>query len=124
MTTAAPDISWSGPGGTFNLRVAAVIITCLIAVDTESGEYVGLVRVWNTPGRPRLGLIGVVPSYRRRGLATLLLARVFRTLRQQDKTEVTAEVDDANAASRSLLLRLGARRKGGFVEVIKRQRAQ
>jgi RimJ/RimL family protein N-acetyltransferase len=98
--------------------------TYLIAVDMESGEYVGLVHVWNTPGRPRLGLIGVVPSYRRRGLATLLLARVFRTLYQQGKTEVTAEVDDANAASRPLLLRLGARRTGGFVEVIKRPHAQ
>ena len=85
--------------------------TYLIAVDTASGEYVGLVRVWNTPGKPRLGLIGVVRSYRRRGLATLLLALVFRTLHHQGKTEVTAEADDMNAASRSLLLRFGARRK-------------
>ena len=98
--------------------------TYLIAVDTQSGEYVGLARVWNTPGKPRLGLIGVVRSHRRRGLATSLLARAFGTLHQQGKTEVTAEVDDANAASRSLLLRLGARRKGGFAEVIKQQRAR
>ncbi len=97
--------------------------TYLIAVDTASGEYVGLVRVWNTPGKPRLGLIGVVRSYRRRGLATLLLTRVFRTLHQQGKTEVTAEADDMNAASRSLLLRFGARRKAGFVEVSRRRRA-
>jgi hypothetical protein len=33
--------------------------------------------------------------------------------------EVTAEADDTNTASRSLLLRLGARRDGGSVEVIK-----
>jgi ADP-ribose pyrophosphatase YjhB (NUDIX family)/RimJ/RimL family protein N-acetyltransferase len=98
--------------------------TYLIAVDTESGEYVGLLRIWNTPGKPRLGLIGVVRSYRRRGLATLLLTRAFRTIHQQGKTEVTAEVDDANTASRSLLLRLGARRKAGFVELIKRRRTQ
>jgi ribosomal protein S18 acetylase RimI-like enzyme len=97
--------------------------TYLIAVDTRSAEYVGLVRVWNTPGRPRLGLIGVLRAYRRRGLATMLLAQVFRTLRQQDKAEVTAEVDDDNIASRSLLLRFGARRKSGFVEVVKSRRA-
>jgi len=98
--------------------------TYLIAADTESGEYVGLLRIWNTPGKPRLGLIGVVRSYRGRGLATLLLTRAFRTVHEQGKTEVTAEVDDADVASRSLLLRLGARRKAGFVELIKRQRTQ
>jgi RimJ/RimL family protein N-acetyltransferase len=66
----------------------------------------------------------VVRSYRRRGLATLLLTRAFRTIHQQGKTEVTAEVDDADAASRSLLLRLGARRKAGFLELVKRQRTR
>ena len=98
--------------------------TYLIAVDTQSAEYVGLVRVWNTPGRPRLGLVGVVRSYRRRGLATVLLARVFRTLHQQGKTEVTAEADDTNAPSKSLLLRFGAERKAGLVELVRRHRAR
>jgi hypothetical protein len=54
----------------------------------------------------------------------LLLTRASRTIYQQGKTEVTAEVDDADAASRSLLLRLGARRKAGFVELVNRQRAR
>jgi ribosomal protein S18 acetylase RimI-like enzyme len=91
--------------------------TYLIAVDAASGDYVGLVRVWNSPGRPRLGLIAVLAPYRRRGLASALLARAFGVLHERGSTEVTAEVDDTNAASRSLMLRLGAIREGGTIEI-------
>jgi ribosomal protein S18 acetylase RimI-like enzyme len=94
--------------------------TYLVAVDTASGEYLGLARVWNGPGRPRLGLVAVVRPYRRRGLANTLLARAFRVLHQRGKTEVTAEADDANIPSRALLSGLGASRLGGSVEVVKR----
>lgn len=94
--------------------------TYLIAVDTASGDYLGLVRVWDCPGVPRLGLIGVLRQHRRRGLASTLLARAFRVLHGRGKTEVTAEVDDTNTPSLSLLLRLGARRGGGSVELVRR----
>lgn len=93
--------------------------TYLVAVDTDSCDYIGLVRVWNGPGRPRLGLVGVSRPYRRRGLARALLARAFGVLHERGQTAVTAEADDANPASRSLLLRLGARRQAGFVEVVR-----
>jgi RimJ/RimL family protein N-acetyltransferase len=92
--------------------------TYLVAVDADSGRYVGLARVWHQPGRPRLGLIGVTRPYRRRGLARVLLAQVFTVLHRRGQAEVTAEADDTNAASRSLLLSLGARRVGGDVELV------
>jgi ribosomal protein S18 acetylase RimI-like enzyme len=79
-----------------------------------------LVRVWNNFMGPRLGLIAVVPRYRRRGLAKALLARAFGVLHERGQTEVSAEVDDTNVASTSLLEALGARRTGGLVELIKR----
>jgi ribosomal protein S18 acetylase RimI-like enzyme len=94
--------------------------TYLVAVDMDSARYVGLVRVWNTPGRPRLGLIGVTRPYRRRGLARALLTRAFGVLHQRGRAEITAEADDTNIASMSLLLGLGARREGGSVEFIRR----
>jgi ribosomal protein S18 acetylase RimI-like enzyme len=94
--------------------------TYLIAVDSASGAYVGLARVWIGPGRPRLGLIATLAAYRRRGLATMLLARVFRVLHERGAAEVTAEVDDTNAASLSLFARLGAKRTGGTVELVYR----
>jgi len=91
----------------------------LIAVDKNSGEYLGLARVWDDPGRPRLGLIAVLRPYRRRGFASVLLARVFRAVHERGKSEVTAEVDDTNTPSQSLLMRLGAQRTGGTVELIR-----
>ncbi len=95
--------------------------TYLVAVDAASGAYIGLVRVWITPGKPRLGLIAVARPHRRRGLASTLLARAFRVLHERGEADVTTEVDDTNTASRELLLRLGARRCGGSVEVIRQR---
>jgi ribosomal protein S18 acetylase RimI-like enzyme len=92
--------------------------TYLVAVEADSGRYVGLARVWIGPGRPRLGLIAVTRPWRRRGLARALLTRAFGVLYQRGQSEVTAEVDDTNIASASLLREMGARREGGTVEFI------
>jgi RimJ/RimL family protein N-acetyltransferase len=94
--------------------------TYLVAIDEAAGRHAGLVRVWNEPSRHRLGLIGVVAGYRRRGLALALLATAFQPLHEQGVGEVTAEVDPANTACASLMRRLGARRTGGSVELLRR----
>ena len=93
--------------------------TYLVAIEQATGRYAGLVRVWNRPSGPRLGLIGVGRPYRRRGLARLLLAQVFAVLHQRGETDVVAEVDIANASSNRLLIGLGARRTGGTIELIR-----
>jgi GNAT superfamily N-acetyltransferase len=91
--------------------------TYLVAVHGASGESVGLARVWRNPEGPRLGLVAVLPAYRRQGLARALLARVLSALDARGMTSVSAEVDDTNAASISLLTGLGARRTGGSIEL-------
>jgi ribosomal protein S18 acetylase RimI-like enzyme len=93
--------------------------TYLIAIERTSGDYAGLVRVWKNFMGPRLGLIAVVPRYRRRGLAKALLARAFRIIHERGQTQVSAEVDDTNVASVSLLRSLDARRTGGSIELIR-----
>jgi ribosomal protein S18 acetylase RimI-like enzyme len=94
--------------------------TYLIALEQRSGEYAGLVRVWNNPETPRLGLIGVLRPHRRRGLAKAMLARAFGVLHERGSVEVSTEVDDTNVASTSLFGGLGARRTGGSLELIRR----
>jgi ribosomal protein S18 acetylase RimI-like enzyme len=94
--------------------------TYLVAVDRATGQYAGLVRVWRNRAGPRLGLIAMLRPYRRRGAASALLGQVFAVLAARRATTVVAEVDDSNVASLSLLTRLGARRYGGNVELIKR----
>jgi RimJ/RimL family protein N-acetyltransferase len=91
--------------------------TYLVAVDESSGEYVALVRVWMNASGPRLGLVAVRRAYRRRGIATALLAHSLQAVREMGATEVTAEYDLENDASRALFERLGARRLGTTVEL-------
>jgi ribosomal protein S18 acetylase RimI-like enzyme len=92
--------------------------THLVAV--HEGEYVGMVRVAPLPRQPRLGLVGVLPAFRRRGLARALLAAAFRPLQERGFTEVSAEVDELNSASQALLRGMGARRTGGAIELVHR----
>ena len=96
--------------------------TYLVAVDDANQAYAGLARVWHNPGRPRLGLVGVTRSYRRRGLATVLLAAVFAPLTERGIEQVHAEADAANTPSTALLATFGARRAGGSVDLVRRAR--
>jgi ribosomal protein S18 acetylase RimI-like enzyme len=90
--------------------------TYLVALDAE--RYVGLVRIWNGPRPlPRLGLIGVLPGYRRRGLARALIALAFEVLLGRGAAEVTAEADRTNTASTTLLAQLGGVVTGSDVEL-------
>ncbi|MDT0265977.1 GNAT family N-acetyltransferase [Streptomyces sp. DSM 44915] len=90
-----------------------------VAVCAATGDYAGLARVWvRRDGRPpRLGLVGVRPAHRRRGLARALLARAFAPLRARGVGEVVTEVDETNTASRALMAGFGARRTGTAVEL-------
>jgi ribosomal protein S18 acetylase RimI-like enzyme len=96
---------------------------CLVAVDQASGEYAGLVRVRHHRRMSRLGLIGVRPGYRRRGLARVLLGAVLGVLQDRGAPEVVAEVADINTASLALLDSLGARRTGGAVWLVRKRPA-
>ena len=58
-------------------RISTRLRTWLLSM-CQVAEYIGLARVSTTRGRPRLGLIAVLPAYRGRGLASLLLARAFK----------------------------------------------
>ena len=95
--------------------------TYLIAVEERTGTCVGIARVWNNPAGPRLGFVGVLPAYRRRGIARALLARAFAVLDERGQHEVSTEIDDENVPSRSLLEPLGVKRTGGSIELIRRR---
>jgi hypothetical protein len=95
--------------------------TYLVALARDTGDYVGLVRVWNRRTGPRLGLMAMLAAFRRTGATRALLAQVFAVLGARGDESVTCEADDANTASVSLLTSLGARRYGGSVELMRRQ---
>lgn len=88
--------------------------TYLVACDGI--EQVGLARVWMGE-RPRLGCVGVVEAYQRRGIAAALLSRIFDVLAGRGVTEIVSEVDTTNAASLALHRRLAAEVTGTDVEM-------
>src|ERR1700677_1650299 len=94
--------------------------TYLVAVDDVRRAFAGLARVWNHPRQPHLGLVGVMPGYRRRGLAKVLLAAVLAPLCDRGVREVAAEADETSAAPIALLTSIGARRVGGSIELVRR----
>ena len=92
--------------------------TYLVAVDRRSDEYVGLVRIWMNADGPRLGAVGVRRGYRRRGIASALIAGALDAVRTTGAPEVTMEYDLENVGSRTLAERLGARRLGTRIELV------
>ncbi len=89
-------------------------------VALDGDDYVGLARIWlRSPSRVyrRLGCVGVLREYRRRGLARALVARALAPVAAAGETAVTAEVDTTNIASHTLLTGFGGRVTGGTVEL-------
>jgi RimJ/RimL family protein N-acetyltransferase len=91
--------------------------TYLVAVDERTGEYIGLVRVWMDPRRPRIGMFGVVRGHRRRGLMLALLAACLAAARESGHGAATSNHDETNEASRGVFHRLRAREVGSTVEL-------
>jgi ribosomal protein S18 acetylase RimI-like enzyme len=92
--------------------------TYLVALG-ENGEEIGIARVWMRRDGPRLGLIGVRPDRRRKGVARALLAAILTEVGARGLPEVRTEVDETNVASRELLFRFGARTVGARLELFR-----
>ena len=93
--------------------------TYLVALD-ESGEEIGLARVWMRGSGPRLGLIGVRANWRRRGIASALLAAVLTEVGSRGLPELRTEVDETNVASHELLFGFGPRTVGASLELVRK----
>jgi ribosomal protein S18 acetylase RimI-like enzyme len=93
--------------------------TFLVAVEEAGGVSAGLVRVAVAPRWAKLGLVGVRPEHRRRGLGRALVAAAFRPLQDVGVRLVLAEADAANEPARALLTGFGARRTGGTFELVR-----
>jgi GNAT superfamily N-acetyltransferase len=92
--------------------------TYRVALDGD--DYVGLARVWkNVPPAQyrRLGCVGVLTGYRRRGLGRALIAQALAPLAEAGEFMVTAEADTTNLASHTLLSSFGAKVTTGTIEL-------
>ncbi|MFH8685172.1 GNAT family N-acetyltransferase [Streptomyces lydicus] len=89
-----------------------------VARESESGAYVGLLRVAPVPRQPRIGLVAVRADRQRRGIARALLAEVLGSLHRSGVRAVSAEVAERNAAATALFDNIGAERAGSNLEVV------
>jgi ribosomal-protein-alanine N-acetyltransferase len=82
---------------------------CLVGfAEDDERRPVGLLIVRRAADEAELLTIGVVPSYRRRGIAKALLERAMKALREAGVTHLFLEVDKGNMAALSLYRTLGA----------------
>lgn len=95
--------------------------TSLVAVDDERRQFAGLVRIWVSSTRSRLGILAVTRPYRRQGLARALLGSALLALHERGVVEVMAEVDASDAPGLALARRLGAVQTGSSL-VLERRR--
>lgn len=92
----------------------------LVAVDDQSGEYVGLIRVWRNPSGPRLGLIGVVRQHRGTPLAAALLKAALTAASGWGYDSFTAETSLTNGAVYPRLHDLADESLGKFFQMVRR----
>jgi GNAT superfamily N-acetyltransferase len=90
----------------------------LVASDNRSGEYVGLIRIWRNPSRPRIGMIGVLRSHRGTVLAAALLKRALAAAATWGSPTFTTEAALSNPVTYPRLIALGARRQGRFWQMV------
>ncbi|NEA30327.1 GNAT family N-acetyltransferase [Streptomyces sp. SID13031] len=89
-------------------------------VAVRRDRYVGLVRVATMTRRPRIGLVAVLATEQRHGIARALLSQVLQGLHRSGVEAATAEVDETNTAAVALFEGLGARRTGSTLELVSR----
>ncbi|MEV6235853.1 GNAT family N-acetyltransferase [Lentzea sp. NPDC051838] len=96
--------------------------TANYTVAVHDGEYAGLVRVAQMTRLPRIGLIAVRTSLRRRGIGRALLTHTLGALGRAGIPAASAEVNEANLAAVALFEGIGARRAGSTVELVRHGR--
>lgn len=74
-----------------------------VAIDETSARPVGLVRIWNNSTGPHLGLIGVLPEFRRTRIALPLLRTAVAEAATWGHTSFTASTSLRNPIHRRLV---------------------
>jgi ribosomal protein S18 acetylase RimI-like enzyme len=100
-----------GPGPRFLLRMARAFGRPILRffVVEEDGGMVGTAFLSYLSHAGYVALVQVLPTYRRRGIATQLLEACTNALRAARREYVVLEVLESNTAARSLYARLGFR---------------
>jgi len=96
----------------FASEIAKPSSICLGAFEAESGELLGYLIISRYVDAWHVMNVAVEPTYRRRGIATALLDRLFELTAEDGRRGYTLEVRVSNAQAIALYERLGFQARG------------
>lgn len=112
---------WRGDRDSFHAELAEVPPfdpeAYLVAIDSATDEYAGLVRIWRNDDGPRLGLLGVLRGHRKAPLAAALLRRGLEAASRWGYPTFVTETSLSNAIVHPRLQRLATESTGRFIQM-------
>lgn len=108
---------WQSMPAEIRPQGVAIVDPTRYAVAAAADRYLGLLRLATATRRPRIGLIAVLASEHRRGIARALLSHVLGTLHLSGTAAASAEADESNEAALALLEGIGGRRMSSSLEL-------
>lgn len=84
----------------------------IIAQDLSTGEVVGFVGVWIIAGEGDITNIAVTPKYRKHGVASNLLIKLFEVCKTFNCEDITLEVRASNIPAQNLYKKFNFKEEG------------
>ena len=84
----------------------------VIAQDLSTGEVVGFVGVWIIAGEGDITNIAVTPKYRKHGIASNLLIKLFEVCKTFNCGDITLEVRASNTPAQNLYKKFNFKEEG------------
>ncbi|MDU2490168.1 MAG: ribosomal protein S18-alanine N-acetyltransferase [Clostridium celatum] len=84
----------------------------VIAQDLSTGEVVGFVGVWIIAGEGDITNIAVTPKYRKHGVASNLLIKLFEVCKTFNCEDITLEVRASNIPAQNLYKKFNFKEEG------------
>lgn len=84
----------------------------VIAQDSSTGDVIGFVGVWIIAGEGDITNIAVSSKYRKQGIASNLLIKLFEVCKTFDCNDITLEVRYSNVPAQNLYKKFGFKEEG------------
>lgn len=84
----------------------------VIAQDLSTGEVVGFVGVWIIAGEGDITNIAITPKYRKHGIASNLLIKLFEVCKTFNCGDITLEVRASNIPAQNLYKKFNFKEEG------------
>ena len=82
----------------------------IVAINEETNAVIGFVGAWIIVGEGNITNIAVYPTFKRMGIASSLLTKLFELCNKENCTDITLEVRKSNIPAQNLY------KKHGFIE--------